>query len=109
MPGAGGIFGPIEVVEGIAIGTAIVPDQRLHRRYESSGNHQQIAVEHSDQVKQSVVSGDNFACLDSGDVHLRQAHSSPQFGLAPAATMPRFQQLAAHLLRQSVRTPSFDM
>jgi hypothetical protein len=91
------------------IGTALIPDQRLHGRYEGPRDQQKVAVEHADHVEESVESGYNLACLDPGYVHLRQAQMLPEFELAPAAPVPLLDQLTAERLRQAIEAGGLDV
>ena len=97
------------IIVNIASGMAMIPDQRLHSRHERPWDHQEVAVEHANQVEQSVESWHNLARLDPGYVHLRHAQMLPQFGLTPASLMTRLNQLEAHCLRQAIQAPAFDM
>ena len=87
----------------------MIPNQRLHGRHERPRDHQKIAVEHADQVEESVESRHNLASLDAGYVHLRQAQTLPEFGLTPSALVPFFNQLMAEGFRQAIQTGRFYM
>ena len=86
----------------------MIPDQRLHDRHERPRDHQKIAVQHADQVEESVESRHDLAGLDPGYVHLRQAQTSSQLGLAPATLVPLFNQLTAEAFGQAIQARGFD-
>jgi hypothetical protein len=87
----------------IAIGAAMIPEQRLHDRHERPRNLQKVAVEYADQIEERIESRHDLAGLDSGYVCLRQAKASPQAGLAPATLVPRFNQFTAQDVRETIQ------
>jgi hypothetical protein len=93
----------------IAIGAAMIADQRLDGRYERPRNHQQVAVEYPDQIEERIESRHDLAGLDSGYVCLRQAKAPPQPGLAPATLVALFNQFTAQGVRQAIQACRLDM
>src|SRR5229473_2630973 len=87
----------------------MVADERLHGRNEGAGDHEEVAVEDTDEFEEGVVARHNLAGLDAGDVHLGQTETASQLPLAPAAADARILQLPAHVLRKALWTQRFDM
>ena len=63
--------------------------------HEGAGDHDEVAVEHADHLKQRVVARDDLARLDAGDVPLANPKTAGQVPLAPAALLTRLYERVA--------------
>ena len=87
---------------------SMIADESLQGGYERARDHQEVMVEHTHQIQESVEAWHDFAGLDAGDMHLRQAGAPTQLGLAPAAFAPRLFQLVAHVCGKAIQPHRFD-
>src|ERR1035437_5177736 len=81
----------------------MIADESLKGGHERARDHQKVIVVHAHQVQESVIAWHDFAGLDAGDMHLRQAGAPAQLGLAPAVFAPRLFQLVAHVCGKAVQ------
>src|ERR1700730_5996795 len=88
---------------------AVFADEGLYGRDERTRDHNKVVVEDADVVQKGVEAWHDFAGLDAGHMHLRQAEAPSEFSLAPTERGSRFLQLLAHVLWQTFQTQWFDM
>ena len=87
----------------------MIADERLHGRHEGARDHEEVAVEHADELKKRVVARHDLAGLDAGDVPLGEAEAAGQVPLAPAALLPRLLQGPAHVAGKALQSQRLDM
>src|ERR1039458_8224227 len=87
----------------------MIANESLKGGHERAGDHQEVIVEHTHQIQESVIAGHDLAGLDAGDMHLRQAGAPTQLGLAPAVFAPRLFQFLAHVCGKAIQPYRFDM
>ena len=54
----------------------VVPDKGLHHGHEGTGNHEEVAVEGADQLKERVIARHDLAGFDDGDMPLADAETA---------------------------------
>src|ERR1700730_7673980 len=91
------------------IGPRMIADERLHDGDEGARDHEEVAVEDTNQLEKGVVARHDFAGLDAGDVRLGEPEAAGQGSLGPAALLAGVLQGQAHVLWKGTQSERPDM
>jgi hypothetical protein len=69
---------------------------------------QQVAIQHTHQIDESVEARGDFAGLDGRDMDLRQAETVSKFGLTPPLPLASVGQLLSQISRQLLQPQRFS-